>query len=186
MERLKTLIHDDENAVSPVIGVILMVAITVILAAVIASFVIGLGDQNDPAPTPQFDIEQEEQYVNFTKAGGDDFEVQDAEITATITLENTTSDVTEELEFDVTDINDSADSETGAVTFDSNDYDVEYNVSVLPNGEMTAGDDFNFDIIETGSGYNADDEDIEISGWDVEMVWAPSGEDTEIIYESTA
>ena len=33
----------DEEAVSPVIGVILMVAITVILAAVIAAFVFGMG-----------------------------------------------------------------------------------------------------------------------------------------------
>jgi flagellin-like protein len=33
----------DERGVSPVIGVILMVAITVILAAVIASFVLGFG-----------------------------------------------------------------------------------------------------------------------------------------------
>ncbi|MFC7072497.1 type IV pilin N-terminal domain-containing protein [Halovenus rubra] len=40
---LKNLFKEDD-AVSPVIGVILMVAITVILAAVIASFVIGLGD----------------------------------------------------------------------------------------------------------------------------------------------
>ena len=34
----------EERAVSPVIGVILMVAITVILAAVIGAFVLGLGD----------------------------------------------------------------------------------------------------------------------------------------------
>ncbi len=34
----------DDTAVSPVIGVILMVAITVILAAVIGTFVLGLGD----------------------------------------------------------------------------------------------------------------------------------------------
>jgi flagellin-like protein len=33
----------NEEAVSPVIGVILMVAITVILAAVIAAFVFGMG-----------------------------------------------------------------------------------------------------------------------------------------------
>ncbi|WP_254821071.1 type IV pilin [Haloglomus halophilum] len=38
------LVRDDE-AVSPVIGVILMVAITVILAAVIGTFVLGLGDE---------------------------------------------------------------------------------------------------------------------------------------------
>ena len=35
---------NDDSAVSPVIGVILMVAITVILAAVIGTFVLGLGE----------------------------------------------------------------------------------------------------------------------------------------------
>ncbi|WP_254525082.1 type IV pilin [Natrinema caseinilyticum] len=40
----------DERAVSPVVGVILMIAITVILAAVIAAFVIDMGsDQSAPA-----------------------------------------------------------------------------------------------------------------------------------------
>ena len=43
---IKKLLTEDD-AVSPVIGVILMVAITVILAAVIASFVLGLGDTAD-------------------------------------------------------------------------------------------------------------------------------------------
>jgi len=42
---LKTAFQDNDRAVSPVIGVILMVAITVILAAVIGTFVLGLGDQ---------------------------------------------------------------------------------------------------------------------------------------------
>ncbi len=41
----------NEEAVSPVIGVILMVAITVILAAVIAAFVFGLGGTQVAAPT---------------------------------------------------------------------------------------------------------------------------------------
>jgi len=41
----------DEEAVSPVIGVILMVAITVILAAVIAAFVFGLSGSQQAAPT---------------------------------------------------------------------------------------------------------------------------------------
>jgi len=52
---LKQLFNDDD-AVSPVIGVILMVAITVILAAVIASFVLGLGDQAQNA-TPQISLD---------------------------------------------------------------------------------------------------------------------------------
>jgi len=41
--RVKKLLTDDE-AVSPVIGVILMVAVTVILAAVVGSLVMGFGD----------------------------------------------------------------------------------------------------------------------------------------------
>jgi len=54
---IKKLLQDDD-AVSPVIGVILMVAITVILAAVIASFVLGLGDQTQgPAPSASFSFE---------------------------------------------------------------------------------------------------------------------------------
>jgi flagellin-like protein len=45
------LFRKNEMAVSPVIGVILMVAITVILAAVIAAFVFGIGGQQAAAPT---------------------------------------------------------------------------------------------------------------------------------------
>jgi len=63
--KLITFVKDDD-AVSPVIGVILMVAITVILAAVIASFVLGLGDQNNPAPTASFSFD----YTN--DSGGSD------------------------------------------------------------------------------------------------------------------
>jgi len=45
----------DDDAVSPVIGVILMVAITVILAAVIATFVLGLGESvSQTAPQANF------------------------------------------------------------------------------------------------------------------------------------
>ena len=40
----RTISDEDERAVSPVIGVILMVAITVILAAVIGTFVLDLGN----------------------------------------------------------------------------------------------------------------------------------------------
>ncbi len=45
------IFRQNEMAVSPVIGVILMVAITVILAAVIAAFVFGIGGQQAAAPT---------------------------------------------------------------------------------------------------------------------------------------
>jgi flagellin-like protein len=71
-------IFTDEDAVSPVIGVILMVAITVILAAVIGTFVLGLGDQvqnNAPQATFSFDYtEGTNSYeVEATHDGGDTF-----------------------------------------------------------------------------------------------------------------
>jgi flagellin-like protein len=48
-------LFNDEKAVSPVIGVILMVAITVILAAVIGTFVLNLGQGlNQSAPQASF------------------------------------------------------------------------------------------------------------------------------------
>jgi len=57
---IKELLKEDD-AVSPVIGVILMVAITVILAAVIATFVLGLGEQvSQTTPNASFttDLDQ--------------------------------------------------------------------------------------------------------------------------------
>jgi len=57
--RLRGLLADDE-AVSPVIGVILMVAITVILAAVIASFVLGLGNQTQTTPQASLSVDYSE------------------------------------------------------------------------------------------------------------------------------
>lgn len=45
-----------EEAVSPVIGVILMVAITVILAAVIAAFVFNMGGSQEKAPTTSLSV----------------------------------------------------------------------------------------------------------------------------------
>jgi flagellin-like protein len=52
--QLKQLFTDDD-AVSPVIGVILMVAITVILAAVIGAFVLDIGGSQESAPQVQWD-----------------------------------------------------------------------------------------------------------------------------------
>ena len=71
--QLKQLLTDD-RAVSPVIGVILMVAITVILAAVIGTFVLGLGDQvseNAPQASFSFDFDTANSNVTITHEGGD-------------------------------------------------------------------------------------------------------------------
>jgi len=64
-------IFADETGVSPVVGVILMVAITIILAAVTGSFVLGLGDSAGDAP-PQVSIECNAADDVITHEGGDE------------------------------------------------------------------------------------------------------------------
>ena len=78
---IKQLLNDDD-AVSPVIGVILMVAITVILAAVIATFVLGLGDNlSNTAPQASFNFDYSDtddstdDVLTITHDGGDSIDV---------------------------------------------------------------------------------------------------------------
>ncbi|WP_135826266.1 type IV pilin [Halorussus ruber] len=69
--KLKALFEDD-GAVSPVIGVILMVAITVILAAVIGTFVLGLGNEvQQTAPQSSFSFDYDGSDLTITHDGGD-------------------------------------------------------------------------------------------------------------------
>nr|WP_309243307.1 type IV pilin N-terminal domain-containing protein [Halorubrum yunnanense] len=70
---------------SPVIGVILMVAITVILAAVIGTFVLGLGDSlGDNQPTAQLSVENASSSTDLdvSHSGGDSIDQADLEIVA--------------------------------------------------------------------------------------------------------
>jgi flagellin-like protein len=69
----------DDDAVSPVIGVILMVAITVILAAVIASFALSFADSGQSnAPQVSFDSEYnaDDNIVTLTVQSGDTFDAE--------------------------------------------------------------------------------------------------------------
>jgi flagellin-like protein len=81
--QIKELLTGDD-AVSPVIGVILMVAITVILAAVIAAFVLGLGDSSDPAPQVSFDYDYDKtgEHLDVTVQSGDTFEAGNIQVVA--------------------------------------------------------------------------------------------------------
>jgi flagellin-like protein len=92
-------VNDRGNrAVSPVIGVILMVAITVILAAVIGAFVLEVGDQQETAPSTSFDTEQQTRFycnhnsppaakdkgnlttVSISHAGGETIDIRSIDI----------------------------------------------------------------------------------------------------------
>jgi flagellin-like protein len=68
----------NEDAVSPVIGVILMVAITVILAAVIAAFVFNLGGSQTKAPMASMTISSASSTTNnitISHSGGDELDL---------------------------------------------------------------------------------------------------------------
>ena len=63
----------NETAVSPVIGVILMVAITVILAAVIAAFVFGMAGSISKTKVVAVTMEQPDgTHISLTNHGGQD------------------------------------------------------------------------------------------------------------------
>lgn len=96
--------QDSDRAVSPVIGVILMVAITVILAAVIGSFVLELGGSVNSVPQASFDFDTEEadngtiENITIVHNGGDTIEVDRLNVTGAVEnsgspIEFTNSDV---------------------------------------------------------------------------------------------
>lgn len=92
--RSRLIGSEDERAVSPVIGVILMVAITVILAAVIAAFVLDMGDDlggNDSPDTvwsstqnvevsDDIPDDEHEALVTFTHDSGDTVDSDNLEL----------------------------------------------------------------------------------------------------------
>ncbi len=87
MMNKKTLksLKNDKRAVSPVIGVILMVAITVILAAVIAAFVFGYGAPGE-APVASMKIVDAEAAggtITISHTGGDGLVLADTQVVVT-------------------------------------------------------------------------------------------------------
>ena len=172
--------NDDDRAVSPVIGVILMVAITVILAAVIASFVLGLGDQGEPAPTPTIESDFSPDELTFSKTGGDDFETSSSTFAIEATVEDSsgnTADVDAEVALD-----------SGSSTFNTDDSEVTDNgigsgndvLTVDVGGlgdEMTSGDSV---TVTPASGAD------EINNWNVQIIWDPSDQDSQVIYEDSS
>ncbi|MGM0606443.1 MAG: type IV pilin [Halobacteriota archaeon] len=86
--RLQRLLHDD-SAVSPVIGTILMVAITVILAAVIGTFVLGFGDDIDSTPNSKLDVSNDSaSTVTLTHNGGDQLDLSEVTVLVDGTVAN--------------------------------------------------------------------------------------------------
>jgi len=93
--RVLSRLQRDESGVSPVISVILMVAITVVLSAVLGTFVLGMGDEvSTDAPSVTLDVSQtnttyeddwgewwESEEVTITHVSGDAFSKSNVVVT---------------------------------------------------------------------------------------------------------
>lgn len=89
-ERLK----NSDRAVSPVIGVILMVAITVILAAVIAAFVLGFGAETEAPPQASVDMDvADDGTVTLEHVSGDPIDVEYLRLAGDVTKDDLTGDI---------------------------------------------------------------------------------------------
>lgn len=93
-----------EEAVSPVVGVMLMLVITIIIAAVVSAFAGGLWGNTEKAPVvtiqASLNLSKDGGYLNFTHYGGDPFQLRDIKIivndqssTESMMLTNITSNV---------------------------------------------------------------------------------------------
>ena len=70
-----------EDAVSPVIGVMLMLVVTIIIAAVVAAFATGLGGDVDMAPTAALDVTvYSDGKVKITHLSGEQLVTKDIDV----------------------------------------------------------------------------------------------------------
>ncbi len=160
-------LFDDDRAVSPVIGVILMVAITVILAAVIGTFVLGLGDQvQSTTPQASFGFDQ-----STTEIDGEDF--------TSVTVTHETGDT-----IDAADLSLKVNGETAYGVDDTG------NVQALfDSGDISAGksativSSTNEDSV-TGSAYVNDSAVLDIDSPAVEDVGLSEGDTIRVVYNS--
>ncbi|WP_435364545.1 type IV pilin [Haloarchaeobius sp. DYHT-AS-18] len=169
---LKNLFTDDD-AVSPVIGVILMVAITVILAAVIGAFVLNIGGSQEKVPQASWAAE----YPDTYETGG-------ADATDTIVLTHEGGD--------------SIDVSTLSVSIGGNGADTVENLGAAGN-YIASGDQFSSSTVSAGASvtiteYNASGASYPSSGTDdlamepgdkVQIIWSsPSSDSSQVIFTS--
>lgn len=153
-----TAVNNDDRGVSPVIGVILMVAITVILAAVIGTFVLGLGDSiGDNQPTAQLSVDLDQDAGNLTieHDGGDSISSE------TLTVIVTADDQRED-ENDVFDSRFSVgDAETAEDVIDTGEDDIDGGEDLRIRVVHQPSDSFLLDrSIEVTESFDLDDFDF--------------------------
>ena len=139
----------DDDAVSPVIGVILMVAITVILAAVIGTFVLGLGEnvqQNSPNAQFSFDYDNSSDTMDITHTSGEEVSQDNFVVSSSVGGMNDTAH--------------------GGPNFADNNTDGE----LIPGADANAGTTYTITNTDDLEGSPPDD----ISGGTVRIIWESS------------
>lgn len=115
MQLKQFLGSDEDRAVSPVIGVVLMLTATVIIGGVVASFVTGMGSGMESAPQASFNFDYDDgaSNVTITHEGGATIAADQLEVkvtgnnTDTIDVSNKVGDsVSTGTEFQVDDVYD--------------------------------------------------------------------------------
>jgi len=152
-------LFDDDRAVSPVIGVILMVAITVILAAVIGTFVLGLGDQVQ-STTPQASFGFSQETVEWTDGSGTDTETESS---PTVTVTHETGDTLDASNIDL--------SVNGHPAYDlanGDDSSAPESSTIWTSGDISAGSTvriaFYDDDGSSNNDYSASSEPVNVEG----------------------
>ena len=147
-----SLVDETRNrGVSPVVGIILMVAITVILAAVIAVFVLGIGP-GERTPQAQIEFEANESFDpnaedidigKFSHEGGDP--ISGNELRLIVTFEDENGDKVEGVYEEGNEYEDEIG--TGIGGLDSNIDDFEERFEVGDDAELIFEDSSNADVV---------------------------------------
>jgi FlaG/FlaF family flagellin (archaellin) len=69
-----------ESGVSPVVGVMLMLVVTIIIASVVSAFAGGLWGNTDKAPVVTVQASIEHYNITLTDQGGDPFQIRDVRL----------------------------------------------------------------------------------------------------------
>jgi flagellin-like protein len=138
--------------VSPVIGVILMVAITVILAAVIGAFVLDIGGSQESAPQAQWDWANDGEQVELSHNGGN-------------TVNNPG-----QISFSIS-IDEDSHSNVGSDDTSARDGEALTDNTFSSYDSLSAGDGESFDVVDWGS-FDASEGDT-VTGT-VSLTWSSS------------
>jgi len=175
VDKIRSMLSVDDRGVSPVIGVILMVAITVILAAVIGTFVLGLGDSLQQTPQANLDVED---------ASDDSPAVQGEEPVGVLNINHGGGDSLPDGEYRVRIRNASGSWETlhnastnqGDFVIGDGDGAATATVTISEDpDEFSVGETISVEVESVTANGEADPEDVEFVGeWDVQIVHVPS------------